>query len=97
VKREKSVTACQRKKIMDDRTDWGEEEDDYPDDSEERGSAHESYLTSLKRHQASSPHILSIPSQDLNLCINELPAVQTGSDFQRNYFSFSLFFIGGTR
>jgi hypothetical protein len=57
---------------MDDRADWGEEEDDYPDDSEEKGSAQESYLTSLKLHQALPPYILSIPSQGLNLRCNEL-------------------------
>lgn len=82
---------------MDDRADCGEEEDDYTGDSEEQGSAHESYLTSLKLHRALSPHILSFASQDLNLSCNELRTVQSGSVFQKNYFSFSLFLTGGTR
>jgi hypothetical protein len=76
---------------MDDSVEWVEEEDDYPDDSREKGSAQQSfYLTFLKLLQPLSLPTLSTSSQDLNLCCNELPTFQRGSSFHEKRMS--LFF-----
>jgi hypothetical protein len=57
---------------MDDSAGGVEKEDDYRDDTQEKGSAQQSYLTSLKLlHQSLSLSTLPTFSQDLNHCYNE--------------------------
>ena len=68
---EKSLTPCQWKKIMDDSAGGVEKENDYRDDTQEKGSAQQSYLIPLKLYQLLSLSTLPNFSQDLNHCYNE--------------------------
>jgi len=56
---------------MDDSAGGVQKENDYRDDTQEKGSAQQTYLIPLKLHQLLSLSALPTFSQDLNHCYNE--------------------------